>query len=55
MSFDPDVRSDEDREAQLSIEDLLELILKELQKMNIHLGIVTDEEVTDEEIEDGDH
>jgi len=49
MSFDPDGQA---QERQLSTEDLLEKILKELQKMNVHLQQITEQEVTEEEIEE---
>ena len=48
MSFDPDAKTDEQ---QTSTEYLLEEILKELKKMNVHLEHVTDETVTEEDIE----
>jgi len=49
MSFDPDGKSDEQ---QLSTEDLLYQILLELKKIRIHLEHVTDEQVTEEEIDE---
>ncbi len=39
------------REEQIVTQDLLCKILNELQKLNIHMEIVTDEEITDEELE----
>ena len=34
-----------------NVEDLLHDILKELQKMNLHLALITDEFITNEELE----
>ena len=37
--------------ADRNAEELLELILKELKKMNLHFSLLTDEHITNEEIE----
>jgi hypothetical protein len=47
VSFDPDGKSDEH---QLSTEDLLEQILKELKKIGAHLGEITGEEIEDDDV-----
>lgn len=49
MSFDPDTNADE---RQVSTEDLLQQILAELKKIRVHLEHVTDEHVTEEEIDE---
>ncbi len=48
VSFDPDAKSDEQ---QISTEDLLLEIIKILLRMEAHLKSITEEEITDDDVD----
>lgn len=51
VSFDPDSLSDAEKEETREDRELLEEILKVLERIEAHLAEITEEEITDDDID----